>query len=75
MSDTWIIVAVAILFPLFGAAVFFYWRIQYGVGVPWLTRRASRSQTDDADVVVTRFQPGTDGPSSPRDQGAARPPE
>ncbi len=74
MTDTWIIIAAAILFPLFGAAVFFYWRIQYGVGVPWLSgRRGGASDRDDTtEVIVERFQERTSAPQSPttdRDQG------
>ena len=64
MPDTGIIIAVAILFPLFGALVFFYWRTQYGVGVPWLTDRRKSERENDADIVVTRFQ--RDPESTPR---------
>ncbi|MBX9736960.1 MAG: hypothetical protein K2X32_08535 [Phycisphaerales bacterium] len=76
MADTWIIVAVAILFPLFGAAVFFYWRIQYGVGVPWLTGRRDRNSAGDGanEVIVTRFDGSTDAERSQAAAGDAAAP-
>jgi hypothetical protein len=76
MPDTWIIIAAAILFPLFGVAVFFYWRIQYGVGVPWLTGRRDRNSAGDGanEVIVTRFDDRTDAASSQAAAGDAAPP-
>lgn len=49
VNDAFILIPVLIGFPLFGAAVFFWWRWQYGV---WSVRRADRDQTADPRQVV-----------------------
>lgn len=49
MNGTGIVIAVAILFPLFGAAVFFWWRKQYGVWSRTLRSDATNRQTQIID--------------------------
>lgn len=53
MPGLWIAITVAILFPLFGVAVFFYWRRQYGVGSTRLAAlRAQREREELARAEI-----------------------
>jgi hypothetical protein len=52
VRDLIIIIAVAIGFPLFGLAVFFWWRFTYGV---WSPRRRARQETEgNVQIISTR---------------------
>lgn len=72
MGDTHIILTVAVLFPLFGLAVFFFWRWTYGV---WAEERRGRREratgsASDAgpEVVIVKF------PSEPAPPVGVHPP-
>lgn len=49
MRDTIIIAITAVVFPLFGLAVFFFWRYKYGVWAPH--RRAKQVRPEDITIV------------------------
>ncbi|MGD9689902.1 MAG: hypothetical protein AB7K52_09655 [Phycisphaerales bacterium] len=55
MSDIWIIVTTAVLFPLFGLGVFFFWRYKYGVWSP--AHRARTQRREDVRVIRTDEAP------------------
>jgi hypothetical protein len=75
VNDAFILIPVLIGFPLFGAAVFFWWRWQYGV---WSVRRTAGTQPADPRqvVIVDRAQveqPADTTPSATADAPPTRP--